>query len=152
TVGVLQKGVTYSRPPFYALLLKPFAWGPYLTAYASFQVLSLGCLAAFLWLRRNALLYACFSLPLAANFIQGQDLCLVLLALAFALILIEKQQDFAAGAVLSLGAIKFHLFLPLPLIFLVQRRWRILGGGLIGGSALVLLSVLAQGPGWVRQY
>ena len=46
---------------------------------------------------------------------------------------------------LSLCAIKAHLFLPVPLAVVLWKRWRILAGGAIGGSVLGLISLAGGG-------
>src|SRR5713101_3469514 len=46
TLGFTMESVVYTRPPFYAALLKPLALLPYRAAYAVF---SLATLASVLW-------------------------------------------------------------------------------------------------------
>src|SRR6185503_15788753 len=88
---------------------------------------------------------AIMSPPLIANFVLGQDVTLLLGFLTITILLARKHADFAAGLVLSLCAIKFHLFLLLPAAVLFQRRWRILGGGAVGGVVLFLIGLGSGG-------
>jgi hypothetical protein len=47
---------------------------------------------------------------------------------------------------------KFHLFLLVPLMIFLQRRWRLGSGFLTGASALLVLSFMAGGPKWPLAY
>jgi len=60
--------------------------------------------------------------------------------------------EFLAGLLLSLCAIKFHLFLFVPLLLLVKKRWRILGGAASGIAFLAGLGVLVNGVDSTWQY
>jgi hypothetical protein len=156
TVGVWLEAVYHSRPPFYSFLLKPLGHMPYLTAYAVFQLISFACFAGFLRLYLPQMpelaLYCSLSLPLLSNFAQGQDLTLVLLLAGVSLALLRQGKDLPAGLILSLCAIKFHLFLLIPLILVVRRRWTAIAGGALGGAGLFALSFLgARGP-WIEPY
>ncbi|HOQ46374.1 MAG TPA: glycosyltransferase family 87 protein [Bryobacteraceae bacterium] len=57
-----------------------------------------------------------------------------------------------AGVVLSMCAIKYHLFLLVPLALVAQRLWRVLAGAGIGAVALTALSFVAGGPQWPAAY
>jgi hypothetical protein len=141
------------RPPFQAMLLWPVIRPlPLYWAFGVFQLLSLTSLIAFtrMFAARCPSLPVCVSLsvPVAICLMNGQDAFFVLLAAGFAVLLTERGRDFAAGLVFSLCAIKFHLFLFLPLVLLIQKRWKIFGG-LASGSAIFLLASFAiQGPRW----
>ena len=115
-----MESVVYTRPPFYAVLLKPLTFLPYLAAYGIFCVL---CVSSVIWFvvrfskECEALpLYASFSIPLAAFLPQGQDTPLLLIFTGVSILLARQGRDFLAGVVLSLCAIKFHLFLFVPLL------------------------------------
>jgi hypothetical protein len=139
----------FGRPAFYGLLLKPLAQLPYLQAYWLFQIGSLMSLCAFLKLnsrRFPKLLMLCAMSPaLFANFVNGQDVMYLLLFCSISIALAERGWDVAAGLVLSLCAIKAHLFLPVPLAIIFWKRWRILAGGVIGSAFLLLLSLAGGG-------
>jgi hypothetical protein len=156
TVGITMQGVLYSRPPFYAALLKPLTLLPYRAAFSVFAALNLAAAIWFAWRFRSMApelpLFVSFSFPLMAAIINGQDTPILLALCGIAFLLAASGRDFQAGLVLSLCAIKFHLFLPLPFVLLACRRFRILQGGLAGGLALLALSFSMEGFGWVRQY
>lgn len=156
TVGVTMEGVLYSRPPFYAALLKPLTLLPYRAAFAVFAFLNLGAALWFVWKFRGLApelpLFASFSLPLMAAILNGQDSALVLAFCGLAFLFASAGRDFLAGLILSLCAIKFHLFLPLPLVVLAYRRFAILWGATAGGLALMGLSFAVEGFGWPSEY
>jgi hypothetical protein len=155
-LGVTMQSVIYTRPPFYAVLLKPLTWLPYLAAYAVFCAL---CLGSILWfvIRFSkdcpALpLFASFSIPIAALFLQGQDTPFLLAFLGASILLARQKRDFLAGLVLSLCAIKFHLFLFVPLLLLLKNRWRTLAGAASGTGILLLLGSAVAGVKSNGQY
>ena len=149
-IGATMDHSFFGRPAFYGFFLKPLTLMPYKTAYWIFQLGSLASLFVFLRLnmRRHfpKLLVLCIMSPaLAANFVNGQDVLYLLLFCSLSLVFAERHWDIAAGLVLSLCAIKAHLFLPVPLAVILWRRWRILAGGAIGGVVLGLISLLGGG-------
>jgi hypothetical protein len=155
-LGLVIENVSPSRPPFYAFVLKPLGWLPYLAAFWIFEILSIACLVGFVWLNLRRVpelaIFCCFALPVIANLANGQDLAFVIFFVAIALSQFERKRDFLCGLILTLCGIKFHLFLLLPLVPLIHRRWRILWGGAVGLAILLALSFLAQGPHWISDY
>ena len=149
--GVLQ----FLRLPWVAAALWPLGLLPYTAAYAVFQALSLGALAAFLALwpkpRLTVALACAWSVPLSFVLAQAQDVTFLLLWVALAWRWHEKR-PWAAGAVLALCSAKFHLFLLLPLLIVGQRRWRMGGGLLAGGAALAAVSFAVAGASWPATY
>lgn len=156
SAGVELLGVYYSRPPFYADLLRPLGWLPYRAAYWTFQGLSFAAFIAFLMFFvpqcRELVLFSSLCFPLLSNFLNGQDVTFVLLAASASILVIRGGRDFLAGLLLSLCAIKGHLFVLTPLVFLIYRRWMVLAGGIAGGTALAALSFLTDGFDWPRRY
>jgi hypothetical protein len=154
--GFTMETVVYTRPPFYAALLRPLAVLPYRLAYSVF---SLATLAGILWFvvrfsRECPSLpfFAAFSIPLLAALCNGQDTPFLLAILGGSVLLTRRKKEFLAGLVLSLCAIKFHLFLFIPILLLVKKRWRILGGAASGTALLAGLGMLVSGVGAIRQY
>jgi len=88
-LGTWLESVYYSRPPFYALVLRPLGRLSYKTAYWTLECLSALALIAFLkiWTPRcrELLLFAGMCLPLLANILAGQDLAFALLGAALAI-------------------------------------------------------------------
>jgi len=131
-LGFTMESVVYTRPPFYAALLKPLALLSYRVAYAVF---SLATLASLLWFvvkfspECSALpFFAAMSIPILTAICGGQDTPFLLAILGSSVLLTRAKREVWAGLALSLLAIKFHLFLFVPVLLLIKRRWRILGG------------------------
>lgn len=146
--GVIMANSYFIRPTFYGFLLKPLGWLPYYPAYLVFQTISVMCLIFFLRAfapgRHDLLILAAMMPPLIANFVLGQDVMLLVGILTATILLARRGADFAAGLILTLCAIKFHLFLFLPAAVLLHRRFRIFWGGLVGG---LILFVMGLGSG-----
>lgn len=66
--------------------------------------------------------------------------------------LAERRRWFAAGAVLALMLVKFHLILLWPVALLVQRRWRMLSGFCATAVVLLGICVALGGVGSLRLY
>jgi hypothetical protein len=143
--GAIQVNCYFQRPPFYGLLLKPLSWLPYYRAYLVYQALSLLCVIYFVWSfaleHKDLLPLAIMSPPLIANFILGQDVTLVLALLTATILLTRRRADFAAGMILSICAIKFHLLTLVPVAVLLHRRFRIFSGAVTGGLILFLVGL-----------
>ncbi len=155
--GAFNDALTFVRPPFYAMMLWPLAQLPYESAYLIWVVLRVGALAGFVLLwrlpsRLDALLFTAVSLPAATGILCGQDSAFVLFFAAAGIALERNGRPLVAGLALSLCAIKFNLLLPLPLLFVAQRRWDIVKGFSAGAVALLALSFLGGGWGWMADY
>ncbi|MEP7353089.1 MAG: glycosyltransferase family 87 protein [Acidobacteriota bacterium] len=155
-LGTTMPSVIYTRPPFYAVLLHPLASLPYPLAYGTYCALSLVAVAWFVWRFRRecpSLPYvAAFCFPLASYIVQGQDTPLLLVFTGLFIHFTRKHRDFLAGLVFSLCAIKFHLFLLVPLLLLLKQRWRIFGGAASGTVALFLVGLAGAGTDSIAQY
>lgn len=147
----------FVRPHFYALLLVPLSWLPFQAAFyvwvALQAALLLGC---WVWAARRfgeeALIFGSMYLPTAVGIANGQDCILLLVAVIAAYTLAEKDRDYAAGAVVALTLVKFHLLLLLPLAMWAAGRRKILAGYAAMAAALVLLSVALAGTAGVETY
>jgi hypothetical protein len=156
-LGDSPQFMMYQRFPYYAALEAPLRWLPYRQAYWVWQALSLAAVLVFLafwpgqplWLKAIA---CCWSLPLANCFVMGQDVTLVLAALAVSLALFFRGRHFGAGCVLALCSIKFHLFVTLPLLVITRRLWRFGAGSVAGGAVLLAASFAVQGWRWPADY
>lgn len=147
----------FTRMPFHAAILWPLSWFSYETAYAIYYVLRLAAVIGFVLLwrvpsRTYALIFTLLSLPVFFSFLTGQDTLFLLLWIALGVRCQEQGKPFAAGFFFSFCAMKFHLFMFLPLLFIGQRRWRMLGGAASGGLGLMALSFLAAGVRWPLDY
>src|SRR5579885_874061 len=149
-IGAVLDNSYFIRPTFYGLLLKPLTWFSYKTAYILYQTYSLGCIAVFLlaFHRRmpDLLVYAAMSVPLLCNMVNGQDVTSLLLFCTLSLVLAARGKDFAGGLVFALCAIKFHLFVFVPIAMLAKKRWRLFWGAVAGEAILWTLGL--TGGGW----
>jgi hypothetical protein len=145
------------RLPFYFAALRPLALLNYRTAHALWLTLLAVAAVVGVWIYPfpdRAALTAAVSMSTLAfrNVIAGQDMVLLVCILGFGLMLRSRGRVFAAGLILSCLLIKFHLFLPLPLLFLLRREYRLLTGFATGVAALLSGSFLVAGLNWVRPY
>lgn len=151
-VGGYGDQFLFVRIPFCAALHRPLAVLPYYVALRCWLVLLLGALVGFVFAwnvtdRRMTWMACGWSLPLLFDFAFGKDTTVLILVLAVALRLYPKRPA-AAGMVLSLLSIKYHLFFLLPLLILGQRRWNIAAGFLSGAAIITALSFWAGGLDW----
>ena len=152
-IGSFSDEHGYIRLPFHAAFLWPLTLLPYMTAYAIWEAALILSWIGFVVLWRppggsmNVLL-ASMSFPVFAAIANGQDTVFLLLILAVTMILYRGDRKFWAGALYSLCAIKFHLFLLTPLLILGRREWRFARGFLSGGTVLAAISFAVAGWSW----
>lgn len=154
-IGHTLESVYYVRLPFYAALLRPLTLLPYQAAYWVFQVVSVAAAIIFArscrgpWQLTAAIL---LFLPLTVSILVGQDITLIVALCAATILLCRSGRDAAAGFVLSLCIIKFHLFVLVPLVLIRHRKWSMIGGAAGGVLIWLAISTLVAGPDWPRQY
>lgn len=154
-------------PPFVAMLFRPFARLPFLTAYWSWMGITLILYLAGLTLLARRFLSGdrlkqsalfCFALcfwPFAARtLLNGQLSAIGFFCLTLAICLEHSGSRFLSGLALSLCAYKpTLLLLLLPMLFVI-RRYRTLLGFAAGVAALVSLTTVVEGfavwPAWLR--
>jgi hypothetical protein len=125
--GGINESLRYTRPPHHAAMFWFLGRLPYDTAHLLWTLFRVAAGAGFLWLwrrpsRRDAAMFTALSLPLGITIFNGQDTPFLLLWIALALHLQDKDRPFLAGLAFSLCAAKFHLFVLLPLLLFGQRR------------------------------
>jgi hypothetical protein len=145
----------FVSPPVVAALFLPFALLPYVGACAVWTVLSLTLLWAALRRaaifapallareRRLVVLAVLGSYPVFELLGGGQDSSLSLLVWVVGIACVLKGREVAAGLVFSVGLIKPQLVVVVPLLFLVQRRFKgfmafCLGAGVLAMSCLAV--------------
>jgi hypothetical protein len=155
-IGCHHGNLVFVKPPFYALLMKPFAQLPFVPAFWLFRGLVLAGIGLFLWMwpgdRWIAAAACAWSLPMAATFTVGQDVVFVLCAGLGAYLLLRSGREYEAGALLGLCGIKFHLLLLLPVLLIRRRLWKTALGGAAVAALWLALSLAAAGPAWLAQY
>src|SRR6266851_1531282 len=151
-VGAREMALPFDHLPYEALLFVPFSYLSFKAAYFAMLVFNLFVLALSVRLMRRWTstldgIYPWLSsvmvivfLPTAVALMQGQDSILLLFFLTAAFLALEGGHEFLAGVLLSLGLFKFQIVLPIALLFLLWRRWRLSAGfaltavGLVAGS------------------
>lgn len=161
----LRRGpLRYIHPPFEALLFLPFAFCSYQNAFVLWDLLNLGLVVAVALLLRRTLL-AAFDIrlweivlamltffPVFANLFQGQDATVLLLLVVLAFRALDSKSDFTAGCWLGAGLFRFHLVIPLILIFALWGRRKVLLGFAVAAAATLLASLAIVGWRATLQY
>ena len=93
-----------------------------------------------------AILALAFFLPANIALLQGQDSILLLLLFALGFLQLTKGHDAIAGCIFGLATFKPHLILPVILIMMVTKRWKLMCSFL--GTCLALLTVSVLLVGW----
>ena len=147
----------YIRPPFEALLFLPLAYFSYPRAHLIWTALNAIGLLLFLFLLPTGQrgpprallvqLLVCLSLlPVAYDFIAGQDAILLLLVMVIALHFLQRDLDFRSGMVLGLGLFKFNFLIPIILVFMLRRKFGVVLGFAATASIFTLISLVLIGP------
>jgi hypothetical protein len=157
-VKIRRGPLPFIRPPFESLLFWPLAHLRYPNAFLLWMTVKVVILLAIPFVMDpvrgdpkaispflGGLLGLAFF-PVVFDLLQGQDAVLLLLVLVLALNSLQRGADFRSGVFLGLGLFKFHLVLPIALVFLLRRKNRVVLGFLTAAFVLVLVS--AQVAGW----
>jgi len=147
----------YFRAPFYALLLRPLLRFNFAEALFVLNLAAAGLVILLLPWSMGKYRYALSPLialfiPLALNFSIEQDGAVVLLVLAVALLAESCGYPFVAGAVLALTLEKPTLLLLLPVVIVIQKRYRMLWGYLTCALVLGVASFWVVGTAGIRDY
>jgi hypothetical protein len=143
----------YVRPPWFAFILAPLTYLSLVHAYAVWiAALLITLLATWAWATARfgepGLLLAALFLPANLGICFGQDSAAMLAVLCVSYVLLTREKNFASGLVLGLGLMKFHLLLMFPVWMILQKRWRMLAGFAMTGSAFLGASLWLIGlPG-----
>ena len=154
----IRKGpLPYNHPPFEVLIFVPFSLLPYFAAYLLWDLFSL-LILLLLWfllrphiglLRQVSVAYWLLALlgffPTFFALLQGQDILLLLLIFTAVFVFQKKQAEFMAGCCLGLGLFRFHLVLPLIVVWLLEKRKKALFGFILVAFILALISVAMVG-------
>jgi hypothetical protein len=156
-VSIRKGPLPYNHPPFEALLFAPLARFPYFIAFLCWDFLNLAVLVALPLILRphvallesaSAFWFVLASLaffPIWTSLIQGQDAVLFLLLMTVAYVALKRTAEFDAGCWLGLCVFRFHLILPLMLVFLLRRKLKTVLGFALVSAVLGLISVAVVG-------
>ena len=164
-VKIRRGPLPYVRPPFEALLFLPLAYLTYPAACVVWMIFKVVLLFAVPFVLPPAnygggkfgthalpsLLCLAFF-PVGFDLLLGQDSILLLFLLAVALRLMLQGAELQSGAVMALGLFKFHLILPLLLIFALRKRGRIVVGFAAVAAGLFTVSLAMVGWSGVVDY
>jgi hypothetical protein len=156
-LGGYMPHVMPSRLPFYYGLLRPLSSFSFSSAHHIWLALAfLAAVSAMILLSFSqgeaAIAASLWSTPLFFATAGGQDVGFLYLVLAGGLWLRQSGRPASAGLLLSLLWIKFHLFLLLPILFLIKREFRLLAGALWGSAALLGVCFALAGRHWPANY
>ena len=145
--------VWFISPPFMALAYTPFALMSYGIGAAVWLVINLACLAMAVRLMRPfaprlfehhfmwVLIILASTEPVFELLGTGQDTGLTLLCWVGGIRLMMAKRDAPAGIVFALGLLKPQLFILVPIVLLVQRRFRALAAWAVTATILAAASI-----------
>jgi hypothetical protein len=149
--------VPFVRPPVYAGVLSPLAMMPLKTAFWAWVAIQIAILmACWAWAARKfgskGFMWAAVFLPTAYGIANGQDCALMLLLMIVAYELAERDRLAASGFAIGLALFKFHLLLLFPVLMLISRRWRMLGGYCAAAGVEIAGSFILGGKAGLIEY
>ncbi len=163
-IGRRTAALPFVYPIYAALPFVPLSLLPYKAAFLALLLINAALLGASVWvmlpylepLRRvwpplPWLLFACFY-PVGIAFLQGQVSVALLLIFCLCFVALDRGRMFLAGALLSLGLMKFHVVLPIMLLFALWRQWRFVGGFAAGAAGVGAVCLGLSGAAGVREY
>lgn len=149
-------GVALIRPAYIALLFAPFSLASFHSAYFSWLGVNLLLLILVASVIRyhgaehgSWLVFFAF-VPILIAILNGQDSVVLLVLLTVAFWALTAEREGLAGIFLALGLFKFQLVLPIALLFLLWRRWKVIGGFLLAGVALGAISFALVGAAGIH--
>jgi hypothetical protein len=144
------------HPPFETALFVPLSFFSYTTAY----VIWLGCNLVMVWavpillwaelgiLQREfhfiAIVYGSMY-PVLVCLVQGQDAILLLLLLTVCYRALMARREPLAGVLLALALFKFQIVIPIALLFMAAKKWKVIAGFAGTASVLAIASVALIG-------
>lgn len=154
----------FVSPPYWALFFAPFGAMPYPVALTAFWLLSALLLVGMVRVLRAELpqlealgstarataLGLCFF-PVLFSFLNGQTSMLLLAVWVGFFVLLRRGDDFTAGLVLGLLAVKPQIAFGPTLMLLAARRWRGLLGAALGASIWLIIGIVVM-PGAMAEY
>ncbi len=163
-VETRSDALLYYHPPFEALLFLPLSYMSYPSAYVLWSLINVSLLLLVPYLLRKDLselediwhpLPTFFFLSFFPAFIavlQGQDSILLLLLFTLAFVSLKRGHEPRAGCFLALGLFKFQFALPLLLLFLLRRRWKVILAFSAVATLLLLFCLPVTGVGGTLRY
>lgn len=163
-IGPEQIALPFNHLSFESLLFVPFtflsyqkAWLAYLAFNVLLLVMSVRLLSPYLGNLASTYRWApaalCFTfLPVSAALMQGQDSILLLTLLTAAYVCLQKHRDFWAGILLGCALFKFQIALPIALLFLLWKQWKLIRGFALSSALVAAVSLLLIGWSGLKLY
>ncbi len=139
-------------PPVTLMLALAFGWLPYLPSLWVFLGVTAALLVAALWpwqaraADRAWLMVGVFACPATAFTIGSGQLSFLVAACVVGGVYWLERRPFLAGLVFSALCLKPQFVPLIPVALLAGRHWRAMAGGLAGGLAWVVASLVVVGP------
>jgi hypothetical protein len=147
-IGGRTAALPFVYPVYAAAPFAPLSYLRYKTAFYALLALNLALLALAVWVMLPWLaplrtlwpplpwlLFACFY-PVGIALVQGQVSLFLLLIFCLCFASLQRGRDAMAGTLLALALMKFHVVLPIVLLFCIWRRWRFVAGFFAGAIAV----------------
>jgi Glycosyltransferase family 87 len=156
-IGPSHGPVPFNHLAYETLFFAPFSLLPYRAAYGVFLALNLALLLCSyrvirvhathldgIWHPLSGAVFACF-LSVGIALFQGQDSIILLALLTWAYLAADKGHDSRAGFFLGLTLFKFQYCIPIALLYLAWKRWRIFLSFAATATVAVAVSFLITG-------
>jgi hypothetical protein len=147
----------FDRLSYEAILYVPFSFFRYQNAYWIFIAVNLALIAlcirmlqpylsrlAQLWYWLPSAVFVCF-LPVGLSLIAGHNSILVLTLMLASAVSFYQEHDFKAGIFLGMTLFRPEFAIPIALLFLFWRRWRIVTGFLAASAVCLAISAALTG-------
>jgi hypothetical protein len=147
----------FDRLAYEALVYVPLSLISYRNAYWIFMVVNLALIAwcirmlrpclpklEQLWYWFPAAVFLCF-LPLGLALVAGHNSILLLALLLASAVSFYQEHYFRAGAFLGLIVFRPEFSIPIAILFLVWRRWRMIGGFIAASAVCFAISAAVTG-------
>ena len=154
----------FLHPAYEAALFLPLSFLPYRMAYVGWALVNLAVLGLIYFLLRDSLPYLSSIgprwivpalligfMPVAFAILEGQDSMFLLLILVLVYRRIESN-ELQTGMLLGLGSFRFQVILPIIVLFLLWRGFKVVGGWIASSAILWGVSVALTGIRAQMQY
>jgi hypothetical protein len=153
----------YLYPAYQAVALAPLGALPYTAAYAVWMLVNCFALVLVMFTLeryggvagRSAGLFrlaALCSIPVLLTLFNGQTSIVITALLSACLLAARSRRDLLAGAALACAMVKLPYVLPVLLVFVILRRWRLLGAFVVSACCLMLIPLPFFGLSIDQQY
>jgi Glycosyltransferase family 87 len=152
-----QEALPFLHLAYETLIYVPLTYLSYPAAVSVWVCLNFALLIAFSVVMPRFLPYARSALPITwilpiigyfpvlLTLIQGQEGVLLLCLYTLAFVCFRTGKHTLAGCMLALALFKFHLVIPLVIVFLVYRQWKFIAGFFAASFFPVIISLYIVG-------